>query len=424
MSRRATRPQDGTIGSASRLDGVLYDLRGPVHEQALHLEREGHEILRLNIGNPAPFGFEAPPAVIAALHEALPTAHGYSESAGIPEAREAVAEHLHQRQGFPRVDVDRILIGNGVSELVGLALQALLEVGDEILVPSPDYPLWTASAVFAGARVVHYECVESEGWQPDLEAMAALIGPRTRAIVVITPNNPTGAVYSSETLRGIADLAAQHNLLLFSDEIYDRIVYDGARHHSTAQIAPDQPVITFGGLSKTHRVAGFRAGWIVATGFSPADPYLQGLGLLASMRMCASVPAQHAIAAALRHDDTLPALLRPGGRLLAQRDAAVRALSEIPGVDVVVPEGALYVFPRLDPEVHEIDDDERLVLDFLAAEHVLLVHGRAFNWKRPDHLRIAFLPEADVLGDAIERFGNFLSDYVPTRRGRAEANAS
>ena len=401
-----------SIESARRLDGVLYDLRGPVHERAIELERHGHSILRLNIGNPAPFGFDAPPAVIEALRGALPSAHGYSESAGIPSAREAVAEHLSARDGFPRVDPDDVLIGNGVSELVGLALQALLDPGDEILIPSPDYPLWTASAVFSGARVVHYACDEHAGWQPDIDAIASQITSRTRAIVVITPNNPTGAVYSRQTLSAIAELADRHGLLLLSDEIYDRIVYDDAVHVSTAQVATRQPVLTLGGLSKTHRVAGFRAGWVVATGFAHRDPYLQGLRLLASMRMCASVPAQHAIAAALRLDDTLPALVDVGGRLHAQREAAVRALERIPGVDVFTPGGGLYVFPRLDPHVHEIVDDERLVLDFLSAEHVLLVHGRAFNWRRPDHLRIAFLPDPDALTDAIERFGDFLDGYT------------
>lgn len=402
-----------TVGSSSRLDGVLYDLRGPVHHRATQLEAAGHEILRLNIGNPAPFGFEAPPTIIDALRDALPSAHGYSDSQGLPQAREAIAEHSAIRPGFPRPRIEDIVIGNGVSELVGLVLQALLEPGDEVLIPAPDYPLWTASTVLSGGIPRHYPCDEAEGWQPDLERMRALIGPRTRAIVVINPNNPTGAVYTRSTLAGIAGLAREHGLLLLSDEIYDRVVYPGAQHLSTAQIAPEQPVITFGGLSKTHRLAGFRAGWLTATGFDAHDGLLDGIRLLASMRMCASVPAQHAIAAALRHDDTLTSLLAPGGRLLEQRDAAVSALRAIPGVSCHEPGGGLYVFARLDPQRYPITDDEQLVLDFLDAEHVLLVHGRAFNWPDPDHFRIAFLPHAPILADAVGRFGRFLASYTP-----------
>lgn len=402
------------IGSSSRLEGVLYDLRGPVQERAAQLEAQGHEILRLNIGNPAPFGFEAPEAVTRALSEVLPTAHGYSDSLGLPEAREAIAEHYAQRAGFPTVPLENVLVGNGVSELVGLTLQALLEPGDEVLIPSPDYPLWTASTVLAGGVPVHYRCDEATGWQPDVEAMAAQITARTRAIVIINPNNPTGAVYTRDTLSQIVELARRNRLVLLSDEIYDRVVYPGYTHHSTAQVAPDQPCITFAGLSKTHRVAGYRAGWIVATGFSPTDSYLGGLRLLASMRMCASVPAQHAITAALRDDHTLPALLEPGGRLFEQRRITLDALADIPGISCHAPGGGLYVFPRLDPEQIPINDDERLVLDILEATHVLFAHGTAFNRTTPDHLRIAFLPQASTLGGAIKALGEFLSSYTQT----------
>ena len=406
-------PRAARIGRSSRLDGVLYDLRGPVAARAAELEAQGERILRLNIGNPAPFGFEAPPVVVEALRAALPHAHGYSESPGLVETRQAIAAHYAVRPGFPAVGLDDVTVGNGVSELVGIVLQALLEPGDEVLVPSPDYPLWTASTVLAGAHAVHYPCVEEEGWAPDLDAMAGLVGPRTRAIVVINPNNPTGAVYDRRTLEGIAELARRHGLLLLSDEIYDRVVYPGFTHLSTAQVAPDIPCVTFAGLSKTHRVAGYRAAWAVTTGFASDDPFLSGVRLLASMRMCASVPAQHAISAALTHDSSLDALVSAAGRLTVQRDAATTALRAIPGVSVREAGGGLYLFPRLDPAAHPIVDDERLVLDLLDAERILLVHGHAFNWPRADHLRIAFLPEAPVLVDAVQRFGAFLQGYSP-----------
>ncbi|WP_431805630.1 aminotransferase class I/II-fold pyridoxal phosphate-dependent enzyme [Microbacterium paraoxydans] len=401
------------VGRSSRLDGVQYELRGAVAARAAELEARGEEILRLNIGNPAPFGFEVPPVIVEALREALPHAHGYSESLGLTETRESIAAHYARRAGFPRVGVDDVTVGNGVSELVGIVLQSLLEPGDEVLVPSPDYPLWTASTVLSGGRAVHYPCVEEEGWLPDLDAMAALIGPRTVAIVVITPNNPTGAVYDRATLEGIAELARRHGLLLLSDEIYDRVVYPGHTHLSTAQVAPEQPCVTFAGLSKTHRVAGYRAAWAVASGFAPDDPFLSGMRLLASLRMCASVPAQHAIVAALEHDSSLDALVAADGRLTVQRDAATAALRAIPGVEVADAGGGLYLFPRLDPERYPVRDDERLVLDLLDAERILLAHGRGFHWPRPDHVRIAFLPEAPVLTDALERFGGFLQGYSP-----------
>lgn len=404
------------VGRSSRLEGVLYDLRGPVAERAAELEKRGEPILRLNIGNPAPFGFEAPPAIVDALRAALPHAHGYSESAGLPETREAIGAHYALRPGFPALGIEDITVGNGVSELVGLTLQALLEPGDEVLIPSPDYPLWTASTVLAGGRAVHYPCVESDGWTPDISAMESLIGPRTAAIVVINPNNPTGAVYGRAVLEQIAELARRHGLLLLSDEIYDRVVFPGFAHVSTAQVAPDVPCVTFAGLSKTHRVAGYRAAWMTATGFRDDDPFLSGVRLLASMRMCASVPAQHAITAALTQDSSLADLVAPDGRLTRQRDAAFGALDAIPGVDTQAAGGGLYLFPRLDPEVHAIRDDEQLVLDFLDAERILLVHGRAFNLHTPDHVRIAFLPEVDVLTDALRRLGAFLSGYSPPRR--------
>lgn len=406
--------------ASSRLDDVLYDLRGPVHRRADELQARGHSILRLNIGNPAPFGFDAPQVIVDALRDSLSSSHGYSDSQGLPEAREAISEHYATRWENPVVSIGDITIGNGVSELVGLALQALIEPGDEVLIPSPDYPLWTASTILAGGVPVPYRCDELEGWEPDVDAMAALITPRTRAIVIINPNNPTGAVYSRRVLAAIAALARRHGLVLLADEIYDRIVYPGHQHISVAQVAPDQPCLTFAGLSKTHRVAGFRAAWVISTGFGLDAGYLAGLHLLASMRMCASVPSQHAIVAALRHDQSLQALVSPGGRLHDQMKAAVSGLRAIPGVSVNEPGGALYVFPRLDPGVHDIHDDERLVLDFLDAEHVLLVHGRAFNWNRPDHLRLTFLPSQNQMLDVIERLSRFLSTYTQPPRSRRQ----
>ena len=399
------------VGSSSRLDNVLYDLRGPVHIRAQELENQGHEILRLNIGNPAPFGFYAPEVIVESVRREIPNSQGYSDSQGLFEAREAILDHYSVREGFPRLAIDDIVIGNGVSELVGLSLQALLEPGDEVLIPSPDYPLWTATTTLAGGIPVPYPCEEAHGWEPDLDAMASLITSKTRAIVLINPNNPTGAVYSVEVLEGIALLARRNGLVLLSDEIYDRITYPGNAHISTAVAAPDLPVLTFAGLSKTHRVAGFRAAWVIATGFAETDGYLRGLKLLASMRMCASVPSQRAITAALRHDDSLGAFLVPGGRLHDQMKSAVESLRNIPGITVHEPGGAFYVFAKLDPEVYPIIDDERMVLDFLEAEKVLLVHGGAFNWPEPDHLRLTILPEKEILVDVIRRLGRFLSTY-------------
>lgn len=405
-----------TVGSADRLNGVVYDLRGPVNDRADHLERLGHQILRLNIGDPAPFGFQPPEAILTALHEALPTAHGYSHALGLPAARRSLERHYALREGWPGAHIDSILVGNGVSELVGLTLQALLNTGDEVLIPAPDYPLWTASTVLNGGIAVPYPCDEKDGWQPDLEALEGLVTSRTRAIVLINPNNPTGAVYTREILHGITAIARRHGLLLMSDEIYDRVVYPGYEHISLATIAHDQPCLTFGGLSKTHRIAGYRAGWVVATGFARTDPFVPGLRRLASLRMCSSVPAQHAIGAALDHDSSLEELVSPGGRLFEQRATAIRELSDIPGVTCHEPGGGLYVFPRLDAEVHPIADDEHFALEFLEAEHVLVAPGGAFNWPRPDHLRIAFLPQEPVLSEAIGRLRRFLTTRSQTPR--------
>jgi len=403
------------IKQSAKLENVLYDIRGPVLEEAKRLEEQGHRIMKLNIGNPHPFGFEAPPEILVDVIRHLPQSQGYSDSQGIRSARTAVVQH-YQERGIDITDPDDVWLGNGVSELIQLALNALLDEGDEVLIPAPDYPLWTASTSLAGGRPVHYLCDEEKDWNPDLEDIRSKISKNTKAIVVINPNNPTGAVYSREVLRAIADIAVEHNLIVFADEIYDKILYDGAVHHTFAELAPDALVFTFNGLSKAYRLAGFRSGWMVVTGpRKHAASYIEGINMLTNMRLCANHPAQYAIQTALGGRQSIKDLVLPGGRLLAQRDAAVEALNRIPGVSCVVPKGALYVFPRLDPEVYEIKDDRRFVLDFLRAEHVLVVQGTGFNWPRTDHLRIVTLPWAKDLTEAIGRLGNFLSTYVPPR---------
>ncbi len=401
-----------TFAQSSKLQDVLYEIRGPVHDHAARLEAEGHRILKLNIGNPAPFGFEAPDVIMRDMIQALPYAQGYSDSKGILSARRAVVTRYELVDGFPRFDVDSVFLGNGVSELITMTLQALLDNGDQVLIPAPDYPLWTASASLAGGTPVHYLCDETNGWQPDIADLESKITPRTKALVVINPNNPTGAVYSREVLQQMADLARKHELLLLADEIYDKILYDDARHVPLASVAPDLLCLTFNGLSKAYRVAGYRSGWLVITGPTEhATSFIEGISLLANMRLCPNVPAQHAIQVALGGHQSIDDLVLPGGRLLEQRDVAVTKLNEIPGVSCVKPEGALYVFPRLDPEVHDIVDDEKLVLDLLLEEKILLTQGTGFNWPAPDHLRIVTLPWARDLAKAIERLGNFLASY-------------
>jgi alanine-synthesizing transaminase len=402
------------LDQSSKLKDVLYEIRGQALVEADRLEAEGHSILKLNTGNPAVFGFEAPFQIVRDMIESIPRAHGYSDSRGILSARRAVVSRYEQVPGFPSFDPDDVYLGNGVSELITMVMQALLDEGDEVLIPAPDYPLWTAMTSLGGGTPVHYLCDEENGWQPDLDDIRAKVTPRTKAIVVINPNNPTGAVYSREVLEGIADIAREHSLLLLSDEIYDRILYDEATHIPTATVAPDLLCLTFNGLSKTYRVAGYRSGWLVVTGpKGHARGFIEGITLLASTRLCPNVPAQYAVQAALSGVQSIDALIAPDGRLHEQRDAAWEGLEAIPGVTCVRPAGALYAFPRLDPEVYEIRDDAKFVHDFLVAEHVLLVQGTGFNWPTPDHLRIVTLPEARVLTDAIERLGNFLSSYRP-----------
>ncbi|MDX3229292.1 pyridoxal phosphate-dependent aminotransferase [Streptomyces sp. ME19-01-6] len=396
---------------SSKLSEVCYEIRGPVIEHANALEEAGHSVLRLNTGNPALFGFEAPEEILQDMIRMLPQAHGYSDSRGILPARRAVVQHYQQR-GLDDIGVDDVFLGNGVSELVSMSVQALVEDGDEILVPAPDFPLWTAVTTLAGGKAVHYVCDESADWYPDLDDMASKITDRTKAVVIISPNNPTGAVYPREILEGILDLARRHHLMVFSDEIYDKILYDGAIHHSPAVLAPDLVCLTFSGLSKAYRVAGFRSGWVVVSGpRQHARNYLEGLTMLASMRLCPNTPAQFAIQAALGGRQSIEDLVLPGGRLHEQRDRAWEKLNEIPGVSCVKPKGALYAFPRIDLGVHRIHDDERFVLDLLLREKIQVVQGTGFNWPRPDHFRILTLPHVDDLESAISRIGRFLGGY-------------
>ncbi|AEV87632.1 aminotransferase AlaT [Actinoplanes sp. SE50] len=395
---------------AQRLASVRYDIRGPVLRRAQELEAAGHRILKLNLGNPAPWGLATPEPIVADVVQNLAAAQGYSDARGVYSARVAVAQH-YQTLGVPSVQPDDVLLGNGVSELIVMVLQALLDSGDEVLVPSPDYPLWTGAVNLCGGRAVHYRCDESAGWEPDLEHLAARITDRTRALVVINPNNPTGAVYSPETLLAMIELARRHGLMIFADEIYDKIVYDGAVHHTLAALAPDVPVVSMGGLSKVYRAAGFRSGWLATSGFGPDADYLDGLQLLANMRVCPNVPAQHAIQTALGGYQSINELIQPGGRLIEQRNHAWEALTAIPGVDCVKPAGALYLFARLDPAVHKIHDDERLVIDLLEQQHLLISQGTGFNLDTPDHLRLVFLAPTEVLDDAVARIATFLAAY-------------
>jgi len=404
------------IMQSRKLANVLYDIRGPVLDEAKRLEAQGHRIIKLNIGNPQPFGFETPPEVLVEVVRNLPTSQGYSDSQGILSARTAVVQN-YQERGIDITDVDDVWLGNGVSELIQVALNALLDDGDEVLIPAPDYPLWTAATSLSGGTPVHYLCDESNGWMPMMSDIRAKVSDRTKAIVIINPNNPTGAVYSPEILREIADFAAERGLIVMADEIYDKILYDDAVHTTFAAIAPDVFTMTFNGLSKAYRLAGFRAAWMLMTGpRKHATSYIEGINMLTNMRLCANVPAQHAIQTALGGRQSIKDLVLPGGRLLEQRDAAITALEKIKGVSCVKPKGALYVFPKLDPKIYPIADDRKFVLDFLRAEHVLVVQGTGFNWPTTDHLRIVTLPYAKDLTEAIGRLGNFLSSYDPAKK--------
>ncbi|MDR4532280.1 pyridoxal phosphate-dependent aminotransferase [Glutamicibacter sp. PS] len=399
------------ISQSSKLHNVLYDIRGPLLEHAQRMESEGQRILKLNIGNPAPFGFEAPDAILIDMIRNLPNAQGYSDSRGILSARTAVSQY-YQTRGIQSIGVDDVYLGNGVSELITLSLNALLNNGDEVLIPAPDYPLWTASVSLAGGTPVHYVNVEEEGWLPDLDDIKAKITDRTKGIVLINPNNPTGAVYPKETIEGILEVARVHNLVVFSDEIYEKILYDDAVHINTAALSDDVLTLTFSGLSKAYRVCGFRAGWMAISGPKhQAADYIEGINLLTNMRLCANVPAQHAIQTALGGYQSINDLILPGGRLLEQRDVAYRLLSDIPGISVQKAKGALYMFPKLDPEVYPIHDDEKFALELLKAQKILITQGTAFNWPSPDHFRLVTLPDTKVLADAVGRIATFLEDW-------------
>lgn len=399
------------VERSSKLDGVCYDIRGPVAREARRMEEEGHRILKLNIGNPAPFGFEAPDEILKHVIHNLPTAQGYSDSQGIYPARVAVAQYYQQR-GIRGADADDVYIGNGVSELILMSLQALLNNGDEVLVPMPDYPLWTAAVNLAGGKAVHYLCDEQQSWYPDLADIKAKITSRTRALVLINPNNPTGAVYDADFLLQLLAIAREHHLVVLSDEIYDKVLYDGTKHVSTAALADDLVMLTFGGLSKNYRIAGFRIGWLFISGAKQAArQYIEGLNILASMRLCANVPCQHAVQTALGGYQSINELVIPGGRLYDQMDLAHKLISEIDGISCVRPQGAMYLFPKIDLKQFRIQDDELFVLDFLRQHKVLLVHGRAFNWPEPDHFRIVTLPHKEQLTQAISRLGQFLQSY-------------
>ena len=410
--RAGGRRKAPVFDQSNKLKNVFYDIRGPLAEEAEKMEADGHLILKLNTGNPAIFGFDAPDVIMRDMIANLPTSQGYSTSKGILPARRAVVTRYEMIEDFPDFDVSDVYLGNGVSELISMTTQALLNDGDEILIPAPDYPLWTASATRSGGTPVHYLCDEEDGWNPSIEDIRSKITPRTRAIVVINPNNPTGAVYSRETLEGIADVAREHGLMILADEIYDRILYDGAQHISMAEVAPDVLTLTFNGLSKAYRVAGYRAGWLIVTGPKhQAKGFIEGLELLSGTRLCSNVPGQHAIQVALGGRQSIYGLTGRGGRLLEQRNIAYEGLSAIPGVSVVKPMGALYAFPKLDPNVYDIHDDAQLMLDLLRAEKILMVQGTGFNMPDKQHFRVVTLPWASQLENAIQRLGNFLVSY-------------
>ncbi|MCW8886611.1 MAG: pyridoxal phosphate-dependent aminotransferase [Motiliproteus sp.] len=399
------------VRKSNKLINVCYDIRGPVLEEAKRLEEEGQRIIKLNIGNPAPFGFDAPEEIIQDVIHNLPSAQGYCDSKGLFAARKAVM-HECQRRDIPNVTIDDIFLGNGVSELIMMSMQALINDTDELLIPSPDYPLWTAAVSLSGGTPVHYRCDEEKQWMPDIEDIRSKISERTRGIVVINPNNPTGAVYSKETLEQIIELAREHNLIIFADEIYDKILYDDAVHIPMASLADDVLFVSFNGLSKSYRSAGFRAGWLIVSGPKHrARDYIEGLEMLSNMRLCANVPAQNAIQTALGGYQSINELIVSGGRLYDQRESAYNMLNEIPGVSCVKPKGAMYLFPKLDPNVYNIHNDEKMALDLLMQQKVLVVQGSGFNLPDTQHFRLVFLPRQDELEEAINRIATFLKNY-------------
>ena len=394
-----------------KLDHVCYDVRGPVVEEANRMTAHNIDILKLNIGNPAPFGFLAPEEIIMDMQSSLRNAEGYSDSKGIFSARKAIMQYC-QLKGIPNVGMDDIYIGNGVSEMITMTMQGLLDDGDEILIPAPDYPLWTAAANLAGGHPVHYICDEKADWMPDLDDIENKITDRTKGIVIINPNNPTGALYPKDLLERIVEIARRHELIIFADEIYDRLVMDGEEHVSIASLAPDMLCLTFNGLSKSHRIAGFRSGWVSLSGDkSRARGYIEGLNMLSSMRLCANVPAQMIVQTALGGYQSVDELLLPGGRIYEQREYIYNALNDIPGISVVKPKAAFYIFPKIDTEKFNIKDDMQFALDFLKEKHVLIVQGTGFNWIAPDHFRIVYLPRVEELKTACGRLADFLAGY-------------
>ncbi|GAA67471.1 pyridoxal phosphate-dependent aminotransferase [Pseudoalteromonas sp. BSi20429] len=399
------------IKKSHKLEGVCYDIRGPVLAQAKKMEDEGQKVLKLNIGNPAAFGFDMPEDMHRDIIRNLYSAQGYCDSKGLYSARVAIYQHYQQR-GLHNLDVDYIYIGNGVSELIQMITQALLNNGDEVLIPAPDYPLWTASVTLSGGNPVHYLCDEEQDWFPDIADIKSKITSKTKALVLINPNNPTGAVYSDDLLMQLIDIAREHKLLLLSDEIYEKILYDGITHTSIGSLCDDVPIITFNGLAKTYRAAGLRMGWMVLSGrTSVMDDLRKGLEILSSMRLCANVPAQYAIQQALGGVQSIDSLINPGGRLYEQRDIAWRGLNDIEGISCKKPKGALYAFAKVDTALFNVKDDEKMMYDLLKAEKILLVHGRAFNWPDPDHFRLVFLPSKDDLSDAMLKMKRFFKDY-------------
>ena len=396
------------VQKSAKLANVCYDIRGPIMDRARQMEEEGHKIIKLNIGNLAVFGFDAPEEIQQDMIRNLPNSAGYSDSKGIFAARKAVM-HETQMQGIKGVTLDDIYLGNGASELIVMATNALLDNGDELLLPAPDYPLWTAAASLSGGTPVHYLCQESNGWMPDLSDIRARITPRTKGIVVINPNNPTGALYSRELLEGIVAIAREHGLVIFADEVYDKVLYDGVQHTPIASLSEDVLTLTFNSLSKSYRSCGYRAGWMVVSGDKkPAQDYIEGLNMLSNMRLCANVPGQWAVQTALGGYQSINELVGEGGRLRRQRDLAYELITAIPGVSCVRPQAALYMFPRLDPKIYPIQDDQKFFLDLLEETRVMLVQGTGFNWPEPDHFRIVFLPHEDDLREAIGRVAKFL----------------
>ena len=417
ISSKPVRKADGRSGTmrefskSSKLANVLYDVRGPVLDAAKHMEEQGMHILKLNIGNPAPFGFKSPEEVIFDMKQQLTACEGYSDSKGLFAARKAIMQYA-QLKHIPNVGIEDIYTGNGASELINLSMQALLDDGDEILIPAPDYPLWTATATLAGGKVVHYICDEESDWYPDLDDIRKKVNDRTKAIVLINPNNPTGALYPKEILEQIVEIAREHQLIIFSDEIYDRLVMDGEEHISIASLAPDLFCVTFSGLSKSHMIAGFRIGWMILSGNKAlAKDYIEGINMLSNMRLCSNVPAQSIVQTALGGHQSVENYIVPGGRIYEQREYIYKALNDIPGISVVKPKAAFYAFPKIDIKKFNITNDEKFALDFLREKMVLLVHGGGFNWGQPDHFRVVYLPRVEVLEEAMGNLKDFLATY-------------